>query len=176
MKLKLHPYSKNFSKLFEKERRLITKVFERLGNFEIHHVGSTAVPGMMGKGIIDIVIAIEDWKKGNNYIRALKTIGFKHVHPEEKGRIFLSRIRQTKYGDTHLHLVKQKSKDLKELVSFRDLLRRNEKAAKRYIELKREWMRRANNDRKLFGSLKARSLKRNSVKSMIGLMRKRKNN
>ncbi|MCL4366030.1 GrpB family protein [Patescibacteria group bacterium] len=51
------PYDINFPKLFEKERERIRKV---LGKSDlIEHIGSTAVPSLGGKGIIDICIATD---------------------------------------------------------------------------------------------------------------------
>ncbi len=50
------PYNQKFSELFEKEKeRIISCLKKRLS---IEHVGSTAVPDLGGKGIIDIAIGV----------------------------------------------------------------------------------------------------------------------
>lgn len=51
------PYSALFPNLFAKEKARIVQHF--LFPASIEHVGSTAVPGLGGKGIIDIAIAFE---------------------------------------------------------------------------------------------------------------------
>jgi GrpB-like predicted nucleotidyltransferase (UPF0157 family) len=90
-KVRLLPYNKKFVEIFEKEKAEISKV---VSNCEIHRIGSTAVSGLGGKGIVDIMIALENWKEEEEIIENLKNIGFKHVHPREKGRIFLSKHRE----------------------------------------------------------------------------------
>jgi GrpB-like predicted nucleotidyltransferase (UPF0157 family) len=155
MKLKIYPYSKNFPQQFEKEKEKITQVFNKLGSFRIYHIGSTSVPGLGGKGIIDVMIGIKTWADRNKYIKELKQIGFKHVHTEEKSRIFLSKIRQTKKGDTHIHLVKLNSVELSRHLKFRNFLRRNKAAAKNYWEVKRQIVTETKGSRKLFWKLKS---------------------
>ena len=160
MKLKLHPYSKKSPALYKKEEKNIKGTFQDLGDYKIYHIGSTSVRGLGGKGIIDIMIAIKDWARKADYIKRLKRIGFKHIHPEEKGRFFLSRIRKTKKGDTHIHLVKSGSSELKQHLKFRNLLRRNKKEAKKYWQIKTTLHKKTKGERKDFGKLKERYIKK----------------
>jgi len=143
-KLEIFPYNKKFVEIFEKERSKISKV---LSDCEIHHVGSTAVSELGGKGMVDIMIALESWKAEKMIINGLKSVGFKHVHPKERGRIFLSRIGPTKYGDVHIHIVIKGSKLYKEMLAFRDYLIVNKEEAKRYFNLKLKWLEKAKEDR-----------------------------
>ena len=48
------PYNPIFPELFEKEKQRLSLFLT--GNYQIEHIGSTAVPGLGGKGIIDIYI------------------------------------------------------------------------------------------------------------------------
>ncbi|MBM3205748.1 GrpB family protein, partial [Candidatus Shapirobacteria bacterium] len=125
----LFPYNKKFPAIFQKQKEKLIKL---LGNQEIHHIGSTAVPGLGGKGIIDIMIALKDWEDEKGIIKKLKTIGFTHIHPKNKGRIFISQPPETKYGGIHIHLVKRDSKEYKNLLFFRDYLRKHKKEAQEY--------------------------------------------
>lgn len=150
-KIKLYPYSKDFIKLFEKEKIKIKKV---LPGAKIHHVGSTAIPEVGGKGIIDILIALDGWEEKERAVEKLKSIGFTHIHPEENGRIFLSNIKDTKCGDIHIHLVKKDSKDYREKLLFRDLLRKNKNEAQRYRELKYKYIQEVDGDRDKYNKLK----------------------
>lgn len=54
------PYNPVFSKLFETEKKRLSNYLT--GLFRIEHVGSTAVPGLGGKGIIDIYIVVPENK------------------------------------------------------------------------------------------------------------------
>ena len=143
-KLEIFPYNKKFVEIFEKEKEKISKV---LNNCEIHHVGSTAVPGLGGKGIIDIMIALENWKAEREVIKKLKNTGFKHVHPREQGRLFLSKHRKPIPDNVHIHIVIKGSKLYKELLAYRDYLRINKKEAKKYFDLKLKWLEKARGNR-----------------------------
>lgn len=55
-KYEFKPYNPAFSKYFEEEKKRLSKYLS--GDYQIEHIGSTAVPGLGGKGIIDIMIAV----------------------------------------------------------------------------------------------------------------------
>ena len=58
-RLNFIPYNKDFPKRYKEEESNL----RRLGDFEIHHIGSTAIPKMPGKGVIDILILVDSQKK-----------------------------------------------------------------------------------------------------------------
>ena len=149
--LKLYPYSEEFTEIFKEEKLRIKKV---LPEAEVHHIGSTAIPAVGGKGIIDILVALPDWEEKNKVVEKLKVLGFEHVHPEENGRIFLNKTGASKYKDTHIHLVGKGNKDYKEKLLFRDFLRKNKEEAKTYHQLKYRWEKEARGDRDTYGKLK----------------------
>mgnify|MGYP001035186903 CR=1 FL=1 len=155
-KIGFYPYSKKFAAIFNKEKDLISSA---LGKCEIHHIGSTAVPKMGGKGIVDIMIALDSWKEERDIVERLRSIGFHHVHPKEGGQIFLSRIPRTKHGDTHLHIVKKGTGIYKEYLAFRDYLRAHRAEAKRYADLKRLWRKQAKGVRTYYTTLKGNYVK-----------------
>ena len=45
------------------------------------------MPGLGGKGTVDILIGVDNWKQTKETIEKLKKIGFFHFHPKEKGRM-----------------------------------------------------------------------------------------
>jgi len=150
-KVKLYPHSGKFATIFNREKGLISSA---LGKCEIHHIGSTAVPELGGKGIVDIMIALDSWKEEKDVIKRLRKAGFRHIHPKEKGQIFLSRIRGTKYCDTHLHIVRKGSRPYKEYLAFRDYLRAHRAEAERYMNLKRHWLKRGEGERRRYTASK----------------------
>ncbi len=151
MKKIIFPYYQRFIKIFDREKNKISKIVK---NAEIQHIGSTSVPGLGGKGIIDIMIAIKNWKDSDGIIKKLKNTGFKHVHAEENGRIFLSKLGPTKLGDVHFHIVRKNGKPYKDLLSFRDYLRKNRKEIQRFFKLKQKWERKVRGDRIKYNKLK----------------------
>ena len=147
--LKILPYYQKFLKDFEEEKYKIFKVLKGK-NIEIHHIGSTAIPGLGGKGMIDIMLAINTWQDLDGIIKKLKTIGLKHIHPKEEGRVFLSKIATTKLGDVHIHIVKKEGKLYKDLLFFRNYLKDNKKEAEKYFNLKLKWSKEFKADRKKY--------------------------
>lgn len=150
-KLKIIPYNQSFSEKFQREKEKILRVIK---DCEIHHIGSTATPGLGGKGIIDIMIGIKNWEESREVIGKLKELGFTHIHPKEKERIFLSKGRGLSLNNIHLHIVKIGSKEHKDVLFFRDYLRKNKKEIDRFFKLKLEWLEAAKGNRGKYEKLK----------------------
>jgi len=135
-KTKIYPYSKDFPELFKKKKEEILKLYE---DCEINHIGSTAVKGLGGKGIIDILVAIDNWSKEDDLLEVLKELGYTHIHERENGRRFVSKeASKVGYKDFHFHIVKKGNKEYERLISFRDYLRENPKKAEEYFKIKKE--------------------------------------
>lgn len=159
-KLKIYPYQKSFPVRFEKFKKALIEALP--ASAEIHHIGSTAVPGLGGKGIIDMMIALPNWRQEKEIISNLQKIGYKHLHPRQRGRIFMSLVGETKKGDPHLHLVLKKSVNYQELLRFRNCLRQNQKLLKEYQLIKNILVQDPKQNRVSYGQIKARFIKKNS--------------
>lgn len=72
-----YPYTKKFKILFKEEKEKIKKALPKA---DVFHVGSTAVENIGGKGIIDILVVLEDWKEKKEAVESLKKLGFTHIH------------------------------------------------------------------------------------------------
>lgn len=135
--LKIYKSRKNFHKLFVVER---DKLREILGNVcVIEHVGSTAVAGLDGKGIIDILIGFENEKQIDKSIKKLLDNGYFSARNNSgrKDYVFMASSEDdTTLGDFHLHLTMQDSKDFNNFIKVRDFLSNNPKDAKKYSDLK----------------------------------------
>jgi len=154
--LKIISYKRNFSKIFEKEKQIIIKA---VGINDVYHIGSTAVPGLGGKGIIDIMIGAKNWKEAQVMVKKLKKIGFGHVHPKNQGRIFLSKHREPTPDNFHIHIVKRGGRQYKEFLVFRDHLKRNKKEAEKYFNLKLELLKKTKGNRIKYTKLKKEYIK-----------------
>lgn len=132
------PYSKTFPVLFEKEKERISAhiTIELL----IEHVGSTAVPDLGGKGIIDIAIAAEI-KELETIAKQLQELGyeFRASGTTPSRQFFRVDLPDAEEGTRryHLHLTDPSSKDWKDLIAFRNYLRSHPEEAEKYAELKK---------------------------------------
>ena len=155
--MQFHPYQNNFPELFSEEKARIQKV---IGDFEIEHIGSTAIPGMAGKGIIDIALLLNDWKEADKIVPKLQKIGYSHLHPLENGRIFLSSIKESKIGDCHIHIVLKGSEAHQSLVSFGDYFLKHPDEVEKYSKLKKKLWEKSKGNRQKYGKLKEQMIKK----------------
>lgn len=105
----------------------------------VEHIGSTAVPGLGAKPIIDLMVGIPKVPKLDGirpYVEPLQSIGYEHRGIETvPGTIYLRKAEPRRYN---LHLTKYSDGFWVDLLLFRDHLRSSLDVARRYEELKRE--------------------------------------
>jgi GrpB-like predicted nucleotidyltransferase (UPF0157 family) len=129
----LVPYDAAWEKLYESEKALIIEV---LGDniLEIQHIGSTAVPGLLAKPIIDILVVVRTLSNADKLIHPLRSIGYSYLHyPQNTDRWF---FRKGEPRSHHIHIVEQGSATLADHIDFRNALRHDESARKTYAQLK----------------------------------------
>jgi len=116
-------------------------------NIDVQHVGSTSVPGLAAKPILDIDIIIDNIEKLNSVIVVLEELGYTHQGDLGiKGREAFNRKSDTvpyhnnqSYRFAHnLYVCAAGSAALKYHLLFRDYLRQNSEAACEYGNLKKE--------------------------------------
>jgi len=140
-------YEPSLPKLFEKEEK---RLREALGiKPVIEHFGSTAVPGLGGKGCIDIYIVVpkEDMKAVSEKLQ--KGVGYEYKKDagEEGERIFHKKSVLDETGQErtyHVHVTYLGSKNFKECIALRDYLRAHPDETQRYAEVKRFAVKEAN--------------------------------
>lgn len=133
------PYSDSFPLLFSKEKERIAPHLPSSASIE--HVGSTAVPGLGGKGIIDIAIAIDKamMEEAKNRLQELE-YEFRPSFSTPDRFYFIIYLPDPEEGSRryHVHLTYPQSKEWKELTGFRDFLLSNPDALQEYAELKKK--------------------------------------
>ena len=159
MKIKMQkyvfkPYNNNFPDLFNKEKERIAALIKAIA---IEHVGSTAIPNLGGKGIIDIAIAINK-KDTNSVLSQLQSLGYEYrpIH-STPDRLFLRiDLPDTEEGIRryHVHLTYTESNDWKEFIAFRDYLRSHPEEAQKYAEIKKKAATEANHDGEKYRKIK----------------------
>lgn len=133
--VKLAKNTPKWKESFEREKRKLKKTFGKFA-LNIQHVGSTAIPGILAKPIIDIGVVVPSLKQAKKYIKALKQMGYILKKEDRSDRLFFTKGSERKR--THyLHIGKVGSGYVEDMILFRDYLRKNKKAAASYDELKR---------------------------------------
>jgi GrpB-like predicted nucleotidyltransferase (UPF0157 family) len=120
---------------FEAEKNRLLRSLSGIVD-EIEHIGSTAVPGLASKPIIDMIAAVHELKAYTLVVKPLETMGYEFM-PE---RVFADRVffpKGTHECRTHhLSLVVKNSSGWLEPIRLREYLRNNASERERYQELK----------------------------------------
>ena len=103
---------------------------------QIEHVGSTSVPGLIAKPIIDIVLVVVDSAREEAYVPALETAGYTLDIREPDW--FEHRYLCGRDGDVNLHVFSAGCSEVERMVRFRDRLRSDPADRERYAAEKRE--------------------------------------
>jgi GrpB-like predicted nucleotidyltransferase (UPF0157 family) len=103
---------------------------------QIEHVGSTSVPGLIAKPIVDIVLVVADSAREEAYVPALEAAGYtlKVREPEW----FEHRMLLGREEDVNLHVFSAGCTEVARMVRFRDRLRSDPADRERYAAEKRE--------------------------------------
>ena len=148
-------YDPRWPVLYEEEReRLLAAGGDLL--VAIEHIGSTAVPGLGGKPIIDIMPAVRSLADAERCIEPLESIGYEYV-PEYNELIPERRYFHKGPEDArtfHLHVVELTSEFWETHLLFRDWLRTHPEDAQEYYRLKKELAARFGRDREGFTDAK----------------------
>mgnify|MGYP000865481792 CR=1 FL=1 len=151
----------------KKSRKDISAVFTRVKNklalvladsSQIHHVGSTAVPSLDGKNILDILISAKDSEHMSELRDKLVAIGyFPSLNPSScQDYTFLaSRQEETGEGDIHIHLAVADTETHDNFLIIRDYLRSRNDEADQYSSIKYQYAKQANYDRSAYKKLRA---------------------
>ena len=125
---------------FETERRRLLEQVPALTR--LHHIGSTSIPGILAKPIIDMLGEVEDLDLLEPYHAQFETLGY-----EVMGAFGISERRYFRKTDNagkrshNLHVFETGSEHLRRHLAFRDYLRTHEDVARAYSDLKRSLLR-----------------------------------
>ena len=128
------PYNPEWPEMFESEAKLIK---EALGTncISIYHIGSTSVPGLKAKPIIDILPVVKDIQQVDLTTEAMEFIGYEAKG--EFGIAFRRYFQKGKSGRTHnIHVYEEGDPEIDRYLKFRNWMRSHENDAKAYSKLK----------------------------------------
>ncbi len=157
--VKLEKWTPKWREGFEDEKRNLQSVFGELA-LGIQHIGSTSVEGLDAKPIIDVVVGLNDlsdFEKVRQKFESLVDYSVK-VEDNNPGEILVRK--GTEENRTHfIHIMKQNSKEMCEVIKFRDILRTDPGVREQYSQLKRELAKKFPYDRKKYTASKRNFIK-----------------
>lgn len=124
-------YDPRWPRRFEAERERIAQALGA-GALRIEHIGSTAVPGLAAKPIVDMLVTVSDVGDESSYGPALERAGYELRVREPVHRMF-----RTPARDVHVHVWGDRDPEVARHLAFRDRLRESPSDRAEYERLKR---------------------------------------
>jgi len=139
------PYDRNWPNEFESAAAKIKTVFNDDAT-DIQHIGSTAVPGMDGKPVIDILVIVNNIAVADTHRVEMEAIGYTYagefVLP---GSVLFRKMNGTTVL-SNVHIFPQQHPHVQEMLRLRDYLRGNPGEVKDYSQLKQKLYEKYKND------------------------------
>ena len=133
-KLEIAPYNPAWTNMFKNEAQALTEVLsaEIIG---INHIGSTSVPNLYAKPIIDILITVKDISKLDNYNNMLAEMGYEAMGENGiSGRRYFQKGRDDRTH--HLHVYEKGNQHVHRHLAFKDYLINHPNEVEDYGQLK----------------------------------------
>ncbi|WP_199190301.1 GrpB family protein [Cryobacterium sp. N22] len=131
LELGLHSYDERWASSYLEHRRRISDA-PTAGNVGIQHIGSTSVPGLAAKPIIDILVTVDDITAEEDYLDALLDAGYELRVREPRHRLV-----RTPARDVHVHLFEHDDPAVDDYLLLRDHLRSDAEDRSLYENTKR---------------------------------------
>ena len=135
--IKILPYDPAWPSLFEAEAARIRDAMRGLA-LRIEHVGSTAVPGLAAKPVIDIQVSVATLAPLGRHAESLAQLGYSHIPLGPFDAVYPFFQKPVEWPSTHhIHLCVCGDEQERRHLAFRDYLRSHPTVAAQYAELKR---------------------------------------
>ena len=152
--VRIEPYDPEWPEKFDKERVALEEVLGADITGGIHHVGSTSVPGLDAKPVIDILVGVKDLETARSYIEPLKALNYMYAPYRSDTEAWFCKPHLARRTH-HLHLVPTGSARFRADLAFRDYLRMHPEVAEEYLALKRNLAAEFEHDREAYTEAKA---------------------
>jgi GrpB-like predicted nucleotidyltransferase (UPF0157 family) len=132
-------YDADWPAMFEAEANRIQSALGRAIGFSLEHFGSTAIPGLAAKPIIDILVLVGDQSQWPRLVEPIQSLGyvFWADNPRQDRMFFVKGM--PPFGERRTHHIHVRTlADGRALILFRDYLRGHAEEVVRYASLKRE--------------------------------------
>lgn len=128
-------YDENWIRLFEKEANTLRNIF-RKEIIAVHHIGSTSVPGLKAKPVIDIMPVVKKIVNIDDYNKNMADIGYEALGEAGlSGRRYFRRGGDNRTHNVHVFQIDNESQ-IERHLAVRDYLREHDDEAIKYGELK----------------------------------------
>jgi GrpB-like predicted nucleotidyltransferase (UPF0157 family) len=152
--IRIVAYDPTWPTRFEEERVALEAAIGPWATGGIHHVGSTAVPGLDAKPIVDILVGVGDLEESKACFEPLARLDYLHAPYLSDVMHWFCKPNPARRTH-HLHLVPIGSERFRAELAFRDRLRADPEAAEEYSSLKHCLAGRFGNDREAYTDAKA---------------------
>ena len=131
--VELVEHDPSWARLFDEEQARIRPIFDRQA-VAIEHIGSTSVPDLSAKPIVDVLVGLRTLTLTAEQISAMEELGYEYLGEYGlPGRLFFRKHPHTH----HVHVVAHGGEHWDRQVTFRDALRADAEERKRYDAFKR---------------------------------------
>lgn len=135
-KIVVVPYENHWNEKFQIEAKRLKAAMPEL--VKVHHIGSTSVPGLAAKPIVDMIMEVEDIERVDNWNECFEKLGY--IVKGENGisgrRFFIHGTEEKR--SYHLHVFETGNPEIIRHLAFRDYMMEHCEEAEAYATLKRE--------------------------------------
>lgn len=131
-------YSNEWPVCFSRTREELISVFAN-ASVQVEHIGSTAVPGLAAKPVIDVLLGADTLGAIESRIKDLERLGYRYIPKYEQAlptRRYFTKAAGPDSLRVHLHAVVRGSRIWREQIAFRDALRSDASLRAEYQSLK----------------------------------------
>ena len=162
--VELVEYQQTWPRMFAREQELILNALQGM-ICSLGHIGSTAIPGMLAKPIIDILITVNQLDNAIPCIQPLRELGYAFIdYPQNTDRRFFRKGTPRAY---HIHIVEHDSPSARAYVQFRAALLSDAGLRQEYLQLKQESLQKFKYRRALYGERKGVLIRKALSKSNV---------
>jgi GrpB-like predicted nucleotidyltransferase (UPF0157 family) len=157
--IRLVSYEPRWPARFEEERAALDEAIGAWALGGIHHVGSTAVPSLEAKPIIDILVGVDSLDAAQACFDPLAKLDYLYVPYRREEMHWFCKPHPSRRTH-HLHLIPTDSQRFRDELAFRDRLRASPEVAGEYVALKRNLAERFADNRDAYTEAKGDFIRR----------------
>ena len=147
------PYDPSWPGRFKQEEAILRQALAAWLVGPVEHIGSTAIPGLAAKAVIDIMAGVDTLDASRPSIAALADLGYCYFPYRAESEHWFCKPSPA-FRTHHLHLIPFESRRWTEAVAFRDYLRAHSQIATEYEDLKRRLAQKYRFDREAYTEAK----------------------
>lgn len=138
IKVEVVPHNPEWRHAFEQEAKQIAIAIED-NLIHIHHIGSTAIPNIYAKPIIDFLVEVKDILRIDEQSPTIEILGYEAMGEFGlPGRRYFRKYKTPEIRTHHVHMYQVGSSEITRHLAFRDYMIAHPEAAQQYSELKRK--------------------------------------